>query len=368
MKKIVIAPDSFKGTLSSLEVCNLVKKSLLEERDDLEIIEVPIADGGEGMTESFMCAIEGSEKVELKAKSPLGRDIDVYYGIVYGDTAVIEMAMASGITIEKENDAMRASTYGTGQLIKHALEKGIRKFFLGIGGSATTDGGIGCVAALGGKFFDKYGNEVPLCGEGLTLIENIDLSGLDERIKESEITVLCDVKNPLYGKNGAAYIFGPQKGANEKQVEHLDAGLKNLADISAEYLGKDYSQYEGTGAAGGLGFALIAFLGGTLKGGIDHILDMLSFDEKVKDADLVITGEGKMDYQSLMGKLPFGVAKRCAHTKVAAIVGLNTADEKQIADLGIVQVVETNFAHLPFEQVKATAKEDLMAAAKRIVL
>lgn len=368
MKKIVIAPDSFKGTLSSLEVCNLVKKSLLEERDDLEIIEVPIADGGEGMTESFMCAIEGSEKVELKAKSPLGRDIDVYYGIVYGDTAVIEMAMASGITIEKENDAMRASTYGTGQLIKHALEKGIRKFFLGIGGSATTDGGIGCVAALGGKFFDKYGNEVPLCGEGLTLIENIDLSGLDERIKESEITVLCDVKNPLYGKNGAAYIFGPQKGANEKQVEHLDVGLKNLADVSAEYLGKDYSQYEGTGAAGGLGFALIAFLGGTLKGGIDHILDMLSFDEKVKDADLVITGEGKMDYQSLMGKLPFGVAKRCAHTKVAAIVGLNTADEKQIADLGIVQVVETNFAHLPFEQVKATAKEDLMAAAKKIVL
>ena len=368
MKKIVIAPDSFKGTLSSLEVCNLVKKSLLEERDDLEIIEVPIADGGEGMTESFMCAIEGSEKVELKAKSPLGRDIDVYYGIVYGDTAVIEMAMASGITIEKENDAMRASTYGTGQLIKHALEKGIRKFFLGIGGSATTDGGIGCVAALGGKFLSKDGNEVPLCGEGLTLIENIDLSGLDERIKESEITVLCDVKNPLYGKNGAAYIFGPQKGANEKQVEHLDAGLKNLADVSAEYLGKDYSQYEGTGAAGGLGFALIAFLGGTLKGGIDHILDMLSFDEKVKDADLVITGEGKMDYQSLMGKLPFGVAKRCAHTKVAAIVGLNTADEKQIADLGIVQVVETNFAHLPFEQVKATAKEDLMAAAKKIVL
>ena len=204
MKKIVIAPDSFKGTLSSLQVCNLVKKSLLEERDDLEIIEVPIADGGEGMTESFMCAIADSEKIELKAKSPLGRDIDVYYAVVYGDTAVIEMAMASGITIEKENDAMRASTYGTGQIIKDALDKGIRKFFLGIGGSATTDGGIGCVAALGGNFLDKDGNEVPLCGEGLALIEKIDLSGLDERIKECEITVLCDVKNPLYGNNGAA--------------------------------------------------------------------------------------------------------------------------------------------------------------------
>ena len=368
MKKIVIAPDSFKGTLSSLEVCNIVKASLLEERNDLEIIEVPIADGGEGMTESFMCAMADSEKIELKAKSPLGRDIDVYYAIVSGDTAVIEMAMASGITNEKENDPMKASTYGTGQIIKDALDKGIRKFFLGIGGSATTDGGIGCVAALGGEFLDKDGNEVALCGEGLGDIVNIDLSGLDERIKDSDITVLCDVKNPLYGKNGAAYIFGPQKGASEKQVEILDAGLKNLADISAEYLKKDLSQLEGTGAAGGLGFALVAFLGGELKGGIDHILDMLSFDEKVKDADLVITGEGKMDSQSLMGKLPFGVAKRCKHTKVAAIVGLNVADENLIDELGISQVVETNPEHLPFEQVKDTAKEDLMKAAKKIIL
>lgn len=368
MKKIVIAPDSFKGTLSSLEVCTLVKKSLLEERDDLTITQIPIADGGEGMTESFMCAFPDSEKIDLRAKSPLGRDIDVYYAIVSGDTAVIEMAMASGITIEKENDAMRASTYGTGQIIKDALDKGVRKFILGIGGSATTDGGIGCTAALGGKFTDGDGCEVPLCGEGLSRIVSIDLSELDGRIKESEITVLCDVKNPLYGKNGAAYIFGPQKGADEKQVEILDSGLKNLADISAEYLKKDLSQLEGTGAAGGLGFALVAFLGGKLKGGIDHILDMLSFDEKVRDADLVITGEGKMDSQSLMGKLPFGVAKRCTHTKVAAIVGLNTANEKMIRDLGIAQVVETNPLHKPFDEIKATAKEDLIAAAKKIVI
>jgi glycerate kinase len=215
---------------------------------------------------------------------------------------------------------------------------------------------------------DKDGNEVSLCGQGLADIAVIDLSDLDSRIKDSEITVLCDVKNPLYGKNGAAYIFGPQKGADEKQVEILDSGLKNLADISAEYLKKDMSQLEGTGAAGGLGFALVAFLGGTLKGGIDHILDMLSFDEKVKDADLVITGEGKMDSQSLMGKLPFGVAKRCAHTKVAAIVGLNVADERLIDELGIAQVVETNPEHLPFEQVKDNAEADLLAAAKKIII
>lgn len=368
MKKIVIAPDSFKGTLSSLEVCNLVKKSLLEDREDLQITELPIADGGEGMTESFMCAVKDSKKISLKAKSPLGRDIDVYYAIIHGDTAVIEMAMASGITVEKENDAMRASTYGTGEIIKNALDKGIRKFFIGIGGSATTDGGIGCTAALGGKFLDKDGNGVALCGEGLKDIAAIDLSSVDERIKESEITVLCDVKNPLYGKNGAAYIFSPQKGASEKQVGILDEGLKNLAGISAEYMKKDFSQYEGAGAAGGLGFALVAFLGGRLKGGIDHILDMLSFDEKVKDADLVITGEGKMDSQSLMGKLPFGVAKRCTHTRVAAIVGLNNTDEKLINDLGIAQVVETNPGHLPFESIKATAREDLMKAAKKIIV
>lgn len=368
MKKIVIAPDSFKGTLSSIEVCNLVKKSLLEERDDITITQIPIADGGEGMTESFMHAFSHSEKVELKAKSPLGRDIDVYYAIVSGDTAVIEMAMASGITIEKENDAMRASTYGTGQIIKDALDKGIRKFVLGIGGSATTDGGIGCAAALGGRFLNKDGESVALCGEGLADIVSIDLSDLDKRLEDSEITVLCDVKNPLYGKQGAAYIFSPQKGASEKQVEILDSGLRNLADISAQYLKKDLSDLEGTGAAGGLGFALVAFLGGKLKGGIDHILDMLSFDEKVKDADLVITGEGKMDSQSLMGKLPFGVAKRCKHTRVAAIVGLNTADEKLISELGIAQVVETNPMHLPFEEIKATAREDLISAAKKIII
>lgn len=368
MKKIVVAPDSFKGTLSSLEVCNLVRESLLEERKDLDIITLPIADGGEGMTESFMSAFADSEEIELKAKSPLGRDIDVYYAIVSGDTAVIEMAMASGITIEKENNAMRASTYGTGQIIKDALDRGVRKFVLGIGGSATTDGGIGCTAALGGKFLGKDSESVELCGEGLNDIVSIDLSQLDDRLKECDITVLCDVKNPLYGKNGAAYIFGPQKGADEKQVEILDQGLRNLADISAEYMKKDYSQYEGAGAAGGLGFALVAFLGGKLKGGIDHILDMLSFDEKVKDADLVITGEGKMDSQSLMGKLPFGVAKRCRHTRVAAIVGLNTADEKLIAELGIAQVVETNPEHKPFDEVKVTAKADLVKAAKKIII
>ena len=368
MKKVVIAPDSFKGTLSSAEVCGIVRDVLIKKYGDIEIIEIPIADGGEGMTDSFLYAFEDSQKVYMKAKSPLGREVDVYYGIIEGDTAVIEMAAASGITIEEKNDAVKASTYGTGEMIKHALDSGIRKFVIGIGGSATTDGGIGCTSALGGRFLTKDGKSVALCGEGLSDIDSIDLSGLDSRIKESEITVLCDVKNPLYGKNGAAYIFGPQKGADPKTVEFLDSGLFNLAVKSELYLKKDYSQYEGTGAAGGLGFALVAFLGAELKRGIEAILDITHFEEKTESADLVITGEGKMDYQSLMGKVPFGIASRSRGKKTIAIVGLNTADMEQVKQAGISEVIETNPLHLPFEEIRANAKEDLMKAAEKIIV
>ncbi len=368
MKKVVIAPDSFKGTLSSAEVCGIVKDVLIKKYGEVEVIEIPIADGGEGMTDSFLYAFPGSEKVYMKAQSPLGREIDVYYGIISGDTAVIEMAAASGITIEEKNDALKASTYGTGEMIKRALDSGIRKFVIGIGGSATTDGGIGCTAALGGSFLDKEGVSVELCGEGLADIESIDLSGLDKRLKESEITVLCDVKNPLYGKNGAAYIFGPQKGADPKTVEFLDAGLFNLAQKSQEYLKKDFSQYEGAGAAGGLGFALVAFLGAELKRGIEAILDITHFEEKTVGADLVITGEGKMDEQSLMGKVPFGIASRSKGKKTIAIVGLNMADMEKVISAGISDVIETNPLHLPFEEIRANAKEDLMKAAEKIII
>lgn len=368
MKKVVIAPDSFKGTLSSAQVCGIVKEALIKKYDDIQVIEIPIADGGEGMTDSFLYAFENSQKVYMKAKSPLGRDIDVYYGIIEGDTAVIEMAAASGITIEEKNDALKASTYGTGEMIKHALDKGIRKFVIGIGGSATTDGGIGCTAALGGKFTDSDKNEVELCGEGLVRIDSIDLTGLDSRLKDSEITVLCDVKNPLYGTNGAAYIFGPQKGADPDMVSFLDSGLVNLAKKSQEYLRKDFSSCEGAGAAGGLGFALVAFLGAELKRGIDAILDITRFEEKTQGADLVITGEGKMDYQSVMGKVPFGIASRSKGKKTIAIVGLNTAKIDEVIAAGISEVIETNPLHLPFEEIKDNAAEDLMKAAEKIIV
>lgn len=368
MKKVVIAPDSFKGTLSSAEVCSIVKAVLVKRYGEIEVVEIPIADGGEGMTDSFLYAFPGSEKIYMTAKSPLGRDIEVYYGIIEGDTAVIEMAAASGITIEEKNDALKASTYGTGEIIKHALDRGIRKFVIGIGGSATTDGGIGCAGALGGRFLNKQGESVALCGEGLKYIDSIDLSSLDSRIKDSEITVLCDVKNPLYGTNGAAYIYGPQKGADPDKVAFLDSGLFNLAEKSQQYLKKDFSQYEGAGAAGGLGFALVAFFGAELKRGIEAILDITHFEEKTQGADLVITGEGKMDEQSLMGKVPFGIASRSKGKKTIAIVGLNMADMDKVKASGISEVIETNPLHLPFDEIRANAKEDLAKAAEKIIV
>lgn len=368
MKKVVIAPDSFKGTLSSLQVCKIIEKTLKEKYEDIDIISIPIADGGEGMTDCFLYAFDDSKKLYCQAQSPLGRKIQVYYGLIGGDTAVIEMAQASGITIEKENDPMKASTFGTGEMIRHALDMGIRKFIIGIGGSATTDGGIGCIGALGGKFLDSKGDMVPLCGEGLKKIDKIDLSCLDQRIKESEIKVLCDVKNPLYGENGAAYIYARQKGANDFQIKELDEGLVVLAKKSYEYLEKDYSFFEGAGAAGGLGFALVAFLGAKLQRGIEAILDITSFQQKTQGADLVITGEGKMDEQSLMGKVPFGVASKSKGKKTIAIVGLNTAEYSKIKKAGISEVIETNPLHLPFEIIRRTAESDLASAAEKITL
>lgn len=368
MKKVVIAPDSFKGTLSSLEVCQIIEKTLRNKYKDIEIFSIPIADGGEGLTECFLYAFPKSEKIYCQAESPLGTTREVFYGVIGGDTAVIEMAQASGITIEKENDPMKASTFGTGQMIRHALDSGIRKFLIGIGGSATTDAGIGCVGALGGKFLDKNGFSVPLCGEGLKGIEKIDLSGLDKRLKDSDITVLCDVKNPLYGEKGAAYIYAPQKGSSKSQVIDLDMGLRLLGEKAKEYLGEDYSSLEGAGAAGGLGFALVAFLGAKLKRGIDTILNITDFQNKTVGADLVITGEGKMDEQSLMGKVPFGIASTSKGKKTIAIVGLNTAKCSDIQKAGISLVIETNPQHLPFEQIKYTAAQDLAAASEKITL
>jgi len=367
MKRVVIAPDSFKGTLSSVDVCRIISEELRKRYTEIEITEIPVADGGEGTVEAFLYAL-GGEKVYCTVKSPLGRDITVYYGLLTDGTAVIEMAQASGISIEKENNALLASTFGTGELIRNALDRGCRKMLIGIGGSATTDGGVGCISALGGKFLNREGESIALCGKGLSCIHKIDLTGLDKRITECEITVLCDVKNPLYGEKGAAYVYAPQKGADEADVALLDEGLRTLAAVTEKALGADYSSFEGAGAAGGLGFGLVAFCGARLMPGIECVLSAANFTGKAEKADLIITGEGKMDSQSLMGKVPFGVAHKSAGKKVVAIVGVSDIDAVSAKGKGIASIIETNPLHLPFDEIKHRADEMLRKATEKIQL
>lgn len=367
MKNIIIAPDSFKGTLSSIEVCRIISSALLEKYPDCNIKSIPVADGGEGTAEAFLYAL-GGKKISCEVKSPLGRNIMAYYVLLPDGTAVIEMAQASGLTIEKENDPILASSFGTGQMILHAVKNGAKKIIIGIGGSATTDGGIGCMGALGVRFLSKDNTEVPLCGKGLCDIHSIDLRYIKKELDGVKIEVLCDVANPLYGKAGAAYVYSPQKGANSSQVEFLDMGLRNLAKVCFRLFQEDFATFPGAGAAGGMGFALKAFLSAELKRGIDCVLDAAEFDSLLKSCDLVITGEGKMDSQSLMGKVPFGVAERSKGTHTIAIVGVNVADMSLIKKMGIERVIETNEKHLPFEEIKDFAEEMLFDAAKKISL
>lgn len=366
MKRVIVASDSFKGTLSSVRVYEIIKEVLTEEYNGIEVTGIPVADGGEGTVDAFLCAL-GGERVYTTVKSPLMRDIESFYGLLPDGTAVIELAAASGITIEKDPDAVNSSTFGTGQLILHAVENGTKKVVLGIGGSATTDGGMGCAAALGVKFLDKNGCSVPLSGKGLSMVEKVDLSGIPEAVKSAEITVLCDVNNPLYGKNGAAYIYSPQKGADKKTVEYLDKGLRNLAEKTEKSVGKDFSSEKGSGAAGGMGFAMISFFNAKLMGGSDCILSLTDFESKAKTADLIITGEGKMDFQSIMGKVPFSVAKKSSTTKVIAIVGVNEAAIEDVVTNGISEVYETNSLHLPFDEIKDKAEEMLRETVKKLL-
>lgn len=367
MKKLVIVPDSFKGTLSSVQVCEIVSAVIKKNYPDTEVKSIPVADGGEGTAEALLHSL-GGRKVFLKVRSPLGRELEAYYIEADGKTAVIETALASGITLEKENNALLASSFGTGQLIKKALDEGAKRLVIGIGGSAMTDAGTGCLAALGARFYDSNGDEVYPCGKNLQSIEKIDLSDLDRRIYNCEVTALCDVKNPLYGKNGAAYIFAPQKGATERDVEILDKGLESFSYRCAELLGEDFSSFEGAGAAGGLGFALKAFLKAEMKSGIDTVLNLCAFEREAESADLIITGEGKLDSQSLMGKVPFGVASRCKGKRVVALVGVSEVTDEELMLSGISEVIETNPEHLPFEKIRHCAKAMLYEAAEKIKL
>lgn len=360
---IVIAPDSYKGTMSAVEVCEIIKNEFLKADSSLEIKCVPIADGGEGTVDALL--FNGGERISVKVKDPYFNEIDSFYGILPDGTAVIEMAAASGLPLVGENkNPMLTTTCGTGQLILNALDRGCKKILIGVGGSATNDGGIGCAAALGAKFLGADGKEVPLCGRGMAEIEKIDLGGLDSRIKNTDIEVLCDVVSPLYGENGASYIFAPQKGADAEMVKVLDDGLKHLAEVTAEAIGTDNSLKEGTGAAGGLGFGLISFLNARLVKGAPTVLRTMGFEEIAAEAELVITGEGCMDNQSLLGKAPAQVAALSGDTPVIAIVGMSKVTD--MTGSKIKKIYVTDHGERTFEQVKLECRDDLAAAAARV--
>ncbi|SFC22967.1 glycerate kinase [Clostridium uliginosum] len=323
--KFVLAPDSFKESMSSKEACDAMERGIKKVIPNAECIKVPMADGGEGTAYALVESTSG-KIYDVEVTGPLGNKVKAYFGILGNrTTGVIEMATASGIQLIKreERNPLITTTYGTGELIKAALDKGVKHIIIGIGGSATNDGGAGMIQALGGKLLDKNGKEVKFGGGALAEIENIDLSNLDSRLKDVAIEVACDVTNPLIGETGASAIFGPQKGATKDMVKTLDSNLVHYANVIKKCLGKDIANVEGAGAAGGLGGALLAFLNGELKRGIEIVIKHTNLLEKVKDADYIFTGEGSIDAQTIFGKTPIGVAKvaKKANVKVLAFAG-----------------------------------------------
>jgi len=335
LRKVIIAPDSFKGALSAREASDIIASAVSEKFPDCEIVKMPIADGGEGSVDAVLTAV-GGEIFETDVLSPDNRQIKASFGITANSTAVIEMAQSSGITRQTGLNPMTSNTFGFGQLILAALDKDVKSFTLCIGGSATTDGGCGMAAALGVRFLDKRGDFFIPTGERLCDIVDLDISGIDKRIATSNFKVMCDVDNPLFGKSGAAYIYAPQKGANPGQVRILDDGLCHFGVILEKFFGKSYSELPGAGAAGGLGAGCMAFLGAGLKSGIDLLLDLCNFKSQVKDADLVITGEGKLDSQSFRGKVLSGILREAGDVPVWSICGVSDCDADFLSEHGVL--------------------------------
>lgn len=319
--QIIVAPDSFKGSMSAVEVASAMEKGILSVFPDAQVIKLPIADGGEGTTETLVSAT-GGRFMKTKVMGPLGNTVEAVWGILGdGKTAVLEMAAASGLTLisKDERNPQITTTYGTGQLIEAALDQGIRKLIIGIGGSATNDGGSGMARALGVKFLDLEEQELPHGGAALRKLARIDISQLDKRLGETTILVASDVDNPLCGPKGASAVYGPQKGATPMMVEELDQALKNYALIAKKTVAKDVLERPGAGAAGGLGAGLMLFTPAQLRPGVQLVLEVTGFEEKVKQADFVITGEGRTDFQTAHGKAPVGVAKAAQKNNVPTL-------------------------------------------------
>lgn len=364
--KIVIIPDSFKGSASSMEVCSCIERGILKVFKNADIKKIPVADGGEGTVDSILYAA-GRNIKKVNVKNPEGKIIEAKYGVINKEKAVIEMAEASGITLVDDNNRnpLKYSTYGTGELIKDAVNNNIKEILIGIGGSATNDCGIGMANALGYKFLDENNNELEPIAENMIKVASIDDSNVDKRIFDIKINVACDVRNPLYGENGATAIYGKQKGVTEDSFDILDNGLKNIARIVKEKFNKEIDYIEGSGAAGGLGGGLVAFCNANLKSGIDAVLDIIDFEDKIKDASLIITGEGAIDGQTKKGKVPVGVARRANGIPVIAIVGDIRDGAEAVYDMGIVSIMPALKRAMPLDEAIKNSKTLIEDAAER---
>ena len=356
MKKVIVAIDSFKGCLTSAEANQAASEGILANMPDAQVVQVPVSDGGEGFMEAFQVAM-GGELVEVNVKDPLMRTIVAQY-LVQGDTAVIEIAKASGLTLlsPEERNPMVATSYGTGQLVVNAVRKGCKHIIVGLGGSATSDCGIGMLRAI----IDAFAK-----GESWDNVRELD---------DVRFTIATDVTNPLCGENGAAHVFGPQKFAPQKatheQVLALDARAKRFAEVSAKHLGRDCQNNPGAGAAGGLGYAFLQYMNADCRSGIDLLLDTIHFDNLLQDADLVITGEGSVDRQTLMGKLPFGILQRAQkHNVPVMLIAGRIADEQLLLDASFSRVACINPPNLPLEVAMqpSTAKENIKTCVIKLV-
>lgn len=337
--KIVISIDSLKGSLSSIEAANAIKAGILKVDNRADIKVMPLADGGEGTVEALVEGMNGEERT-ISVTGPMIEKVNATYGILKEtNTAIIEMAQAAGLTLVKKElrNPLNTTTYGVGEMIKEAIDEGCRNFIVGIGGSATNDGGIGMLQALGFEFYDENNNLLGLGGKVLNQVKSIKVDNRLKELDECNFKIACDVNNPLFGLNGAAHIYGPQKGATPEIVEELDKGLINFAEVVKKDLGKDIANIPGVGAAGGLGFGFLAFLNAKLESGIKIILEEIKLEEVIKGADFVITGEGRLDNQTAMGKAPIGVAKLAKKhgAKVIAIAGCTTEDAVKCNEEGI---------------------------------
>lgn len=366
--KLIFASDSFKGSLSSKRTAELLTKAAHEVFGECECIGVPVADGGEGTVDSVIDALD-SERITVTVHDPLMNRIQASYGIA-GDRAIIEMAAASGLTLVPENlrDPLNTTTYGTGELVLDALSRGCRELYIAIGGSATNDGGMGCMRALGAKFLDKNGSKLSGCGRDLADVAEINPNGLDERLSDASVTVLCDVKNPLCGENGATYTYAKQKGATPETLKLLEKGMRNYRDVIINQFGVDCDTVEGSGAAGGLGAALKVFLNAKMQSGIETVLNLIDFDALLTDADLVITGEGRADKQSLCGKVMQGVGLR-AKARDVSVIGLcgSLGDGAELLyDCGITKLIALSDTAESIEDAIANAERYYFDSAVRL--